>query len=197
MKIDLHVHSSERSACGQAGEEEQIRAAIAAGLEAIVFTDHGRLVPESRLRQLNREYAPFRIFSGIEISLGEDILVIGMHDRELEMAQWTYPDLHAYVHEQGGFLILAHPYRYHPNLYADIEQYPPDGIEIYSINTPISWQPRIREVSQKLGLTLFSNSDAHKTETLGVYYNEIPGFPETDRELVRALSDGQVCINPK
>ena len=49
MKIDFHVHSSERSACGGASEESQIQAAIVAGLDAIVFTDHQRLVSEYRL----------------------------------------------------------------------------------------------------------------------------------------------------
>jgi predicted metal-dependent phosphoesterase TrpH len=195
MKIDLHVHSSERSACGKAGEEEQIRAAIAAGLDALVFTDHGKLVPESRLRQLNQEYAPFRVFSGIEISLGEDILVFGINDRELEIAQWTYPELHSFVREQEGYMILAHPYRYHPTLYAEIDQFPPNGIEIYSNNTPVSWQPHIHELSQKLNLTLFSNSDAHKTSVIGAFYNDIPGSPETDRELLQALNDGPVILS--
>lgn len=53
MKIDLHVHSSERSACGQAGEEEQIEAAMAAGLNALVFTDHGKS-PARRLSAANQ-----------------------------------------------------------------------------------------------------------------------------------------------
>lgn len=197
MKIDMHVHTSERSACGKAGEEEQIRRAIEVGLDAIVLTDHATLASEVRLKQLNQVFFPFHIFSGIEISLAEDFLVIGLHDRELEAAQWTYPELHDYVREKGGFLVLAHPFRYHPGLYEEIDQHHPDGIEIFSVNTPISWQPRIRETAARLGLTLFSNSDAHKEEYLGRYYNEIPGFPTTDRELVQILKSGQVETYPK
>jgi predicted metal-dependent phosphoesterase TrpH len=196
MKIDMHVHTSERSACGKAGEEDQIRRAIAVGLNAIVLTDHAKLAPNLRLKKLNHVYSPFRIFSGIEISLAEDFLVIGLQDRELEVAQWTYPELHAYVREKEGFLILAHPFRYHPGLYEDIDQFPPDGIEIFSANTPVSWQPRILETAIRNRLTLFSNSDAHKEEFLGNFYNDVPGFPKTDRELVQVLKSGKVGTFP-
>jgi predicted metal-dependent phosphoesterase TrpH len=197
MKIDFHVHSSERSACGQAGEVEQVKAAVAAGLDAIVFTDHGKLVPTIRLNQLNQQFAPFRVFGGIEISLEEDFLVIGLQDRELESAKWTYPELHAYTRQNGGYLILAHPFRYHPGIYADIEQFPPDGIEIYSVNTPTSWQGGIRELSQKHQINLFSNSDAHKTSVLGLFYNEIPGNPDSDGELIQTLMRGMINTSPK
>jgi predicted metal-dependent phosphoesterase TrpH len=198
MKIDLHVHSSERSACGQAGEEEQINAAIAAGLDALVFTDHAKLVPESRLMQLNMKYASFRIFGGIEISLEEDILVIGIQDRDLELFHWTYPELSAFVRSRGGYMILAHPYRYRPSLFIPFNHNPPNGIELYSANTPVSWQPNIQDLSERLNLTLFSNSDAHRTSLVGLYYNEIPGSPETDFELVQALSRGPILpVFPK
>ncbi len=197
MKIDFHVHASERSACGQAGEVEQVKAAVAAGLDAIVFTDHGKLVPAMRLNQLNQQFAPFRVFGGIEISLEEDFLVIGLQDRELETAQWTYPELHAYTRQYGGYLILAHPYRYHPEIYVDIEQFRPDGIEIYSVNTPTSWQTRIRELSLKHQIHLFSNSDAHKTSSFGLFYNEIPGYPDSDLELVQTLMRGTINTSPK
>jgi predicted metal-dependent phosphoesterase TrpH len=197
MKIDLHVHTSERSACGKASEEDQIRRAIEVGLDGIVFTDHGKLAPEGWLNKLNQDYFPFRIFSGIEISLVEDFLVIGLHDHELELAQWTYSELHEYVHEKGGYFILAHPFRFHPHIFEEIDQLPPDGIEICSVNTPVSWQTCIREIAKRNKLTLFSNSDAHKEEYLGRFYNEIPGSPVMDRELVQILKDGQVTIFPK
>ncbi len=112
MKIDLHVHSKERSVCGRASEEEQIRAAIDAGLDAIVFTDHHRLISAERLQQLNEKYAPFRIFGGIEITLdGEDVLILGVQDPALESMNWSYPSLHAFVRARGGFIALAHPFR--------------------------------------------------------------------------------------
>jgi predicted metal-dependent phosphoesterase TrpH len=196
VKIDLHVHSSERSTCGQAGEVEQVKAAVAAGLDAIVFTDHGKLAPSGRLNHLNQQFAPFRVFGGIEISLEEDFLVVGLQDRELEMACWTYPELHAYTRQYGGYLILAHPFRYHPGIYVDIEQFHPDGIEIYSVNTPPPWQTHIRELSQKHHINLFSNSDAHNTSSLGFFYNEIPGFPASDLELVQALRRGIINTSP-
>jgi predicted metal-dependent phosphoesterase TrpH len=196
MKIDLHVHTSERSPCGQAGEIEQIKAAAAAGLDAIAFTDHNKLVPTGWLRQLNQQFTPFQIFGGIEISLEEDVLVIGLQDRELEVTRWTYPALHEYTRQRGGYLILAHPFRYHPGIYIDIEQFPPDGIEIFSVNTPASWQTRIRELSKIHQIRLFSNSDAHKTNPLGSFYNEIPGFPQSDPELVQTLRQGLITTSP-
>ncbi|MBE0699700.1 MAG: PHP domain-containing protein, partial [Anaerolineaceae bacterium] len=68
MKIDLHVHARERSTCAIDGEESQIRAAIAAGLDGIAFTDHHRLVGCDRLEVLRKHYAPFKIYTGIEIT---------------------------------------------------------------------------------------------------------------------------------
>jgi histidinol phosphatase-like PHP family hydrolase len=67
MKTDLHVHAKERSACGQSSEEEMIQAALACGLDGLAFTDHHRLVSPARLEELNRAYASFRVFCGIEI----------------------------------------------------------------------------------------------------------------------------------
>ena len=49
MKIDLHVHSNERSMCSNANDDQIVRAAIEHGLDAIVFTDHNRLVPPARI----------------------------------------------------------------------------------------------------------------------------------------------------
>ena len=67
MNIDLHVHASERSKCARSSEQELIREGIRIGLDALVFTDHNRLVPPERLVELNEEFAPFRIFGGIEM----------------------------------------------------------------------------------------------------------------------------------
>ena len=192
MKIDLHVHSKERSACGRASEEEQIRAAMAAGLDAIVFTDHHRLAPLERLKELNDRYAPFRIFSGIEITTnGEDVLVLGLHDAALESSKWAYPDLHAFVRKHAGFIVLAHPFRYHPQVTIEVDRFVPDALEVYSRNTPQGEEDRIREIASRLGIPLLCNSDAHSTDALGTYYNILERSPSDEQEMIALLRLGR------
>jgi histidinol phosphatase-like PHP family hydrolase len=195
-KIDLHVHSSERSTCAKSGEEEQIRAAIACGLDALVFTDHARFVPPMNLDFLNRKYAPFRIFSGIEITVQEreDVLVLGNHDPILE-GPWTYPDLHAFVRRYGGWLAIAHPFRYRATIDVDMERYPPDALEVCSMNVPREERDHIREIAVRLGIQTICNSDSHIFHTIGVAYNDLHKTPADEAELVQLLRNGAfACV---
>lgn len=188
MKIDLHVHASERSACAVVGEESQIRAAIAAGLDGIAFTDHHRLVNPARLAQLRQRYAPFKIYTGIEITADkEDWLVLGVHDPRLESDQWRYPALRALVADLGGLIALAHPFRHRHQILVDLAACPPDGIEVISSNTPSEFEYEIRATAAELGLRTLNNSDAHSNAALGKYYNVLPDSLESDRDLVRVL----------
>lgn len=196
MKIDLHIHTRERSPCASASEEEQIQAAIAAGLEAIVITDHFRLIAPHRLAALNRQYAPFRIFGGIEVTLeGDDFLVLGVPDPLLEEPVWTYPELHAFVKDRGGFIALAHPFRYRSKIGPDLETYPPDAVEVFTPNTPISAEGEIRTLALRLGMRLLSNSDAHTTRRIGKYYNLLGSPAADDRELISLLRNGQFSLH--
>jgi predicted metal-dependent phosphoesterase TrpH len=196
MKIDLHVHTQERSACGKASEEAQVEAAIAAGLDAIVFTDHHRLAPLERLEALNQQYAPFRIFGGIEItSQGEDFLVLGLRHPDLESPDWSYPSLYKFVRQNDGYIAMAHPFRYRANIELDLDQYIPDAIEARSPNTPVNQEIHIREIAARLGMPVLYNSDAHSTERLGTYYLQLDDSPADDQELIASLKSGKFkCI---
>lgn len=188
MKIDLHVHASERSVCAKIDEESQIRAALRAGLDGLAITDHNRLVPARRLAELNIRYAPFHIYTGIEIDAdSEHWLVIGVHDGLLEQPGWSYPNLRDFVHRQGGFIALAHPFRYASEIHADISLYPPDGIELKSFNTPAKWEMEIRAIAEKWGIALLQNTDAHFEGQIGTYYNELPDPALDDGDLVKML----------
>lgn len=188
MRIDLHVHASERSTCAVDDEESQIRAAIAAGLDGLAFTDHFKLVPEARFAELKRKYAPFRIFSGIEITADqEDWLVLGLHDARLERTDWDYPSLWRFVREQDGFIALAHPFRWAESIHADLALYPPDGIEVRSNNTPRRFEEEIRRLAVHHGLLQLCDSDAHANRMIGAYWNDLPGEPRDDLELLEAL----------
>ena len=187
MKIDFHVHSRERSNCAVVSEAEQIQAAIRGGLDGMVFSDHDRLVDRQHLAELNCRYAPLRIFTGIEITLAnEHVLVIGIHDPALESSTWEYDDLYRYVRLNKGFMALAHPFRYR-EISVDIEQFPPDAIEVFSPNTPVWAETKIRQIAASIDCELLSDSDSHDSQMIGKYYNVVEGDPKNDAELLESL----------
>ncbi|NCC52805.1 MAG: PHP domain-containing protein [Spartobacteria bacterium] len=168
MKIDLHVHARERSACSVSSEHDLIKTAIDAGLDGLCFTDHHTFVDEALLADLNRRYAPFRIYAGIEITTleEEDILVYGVRAARLEERNWRYADLHALARERNGALVLAHPYRYRARLNIDVEALPPDAVESRSINIQPENYGRIQALCDRLGVPPVCNSDAHSVENI-------------------------------
>lgn len=194
MKIDLHVHAKERSLCSKSWEEEHIESAIRFGLGGLVFTDHNKIVPHAHLMELNMKYKPFKIYSGIEITIkdkGEDVLVIGLNDRLLEEKEWSYEELYSYVKGNGGFIVLAHPYRYKTFVNIDIEHYVPDAIEMHSTNIGKDDEEKIRNLAKKLNTKLVNNSDGHDAEHVGIYCNEFNDMPEDDKALVQLLKEGK------
>ncbi|MDX9954351.1 MAG: PHP-associated domain-containing protein [Anaerolineae bacterium] len=199
FKVDLHVHSSERSACGKSPVTAMVESAIAHGLDALMLTDHDRLAPPAQLQALNRRYAPFRIYGGIEVTVGsEHVLVLGVQHPALEYGDWRYPELHHFVRARGGFLAVAHPFRYHDDVDLDIEAYPPDALEGYSWNTPAAYIERITALAQRLGVPLLANSDAHHVERFGYYYNLLDVCPPDEVALLEALREGHfACYAPE
>jgi predicted metal-dependent phosphoesterase TrpH len=188
VKIDLHVHAQERSDCATTNEESQIQAALHAGLGGLAFTDHQRLVEPGRLAELNKKYAPFRIFNGIEIPAdGEHWIVLGMYDSLLERPGWHYPELREFVRWRGGFIALAHPFRNSTEIRADFDQFPPDGVELRSYNTPVHYEAEILALAEQHNLALLQNTDAHFAGQVGQFYNDLPGLVEDDRALVKML----------
>jgi predicted metal-dependent phosphoesterase TrpH len=191
MKIDLHVHTRERSVCARSSTQQMVRAAIDRGLDALVISDHDKLVPPEHLSALNAKYAPFRIFSGVEVTLArEHALVVGVQDDLLERRWWTYGDLHAFVEAQGGFLALAHPFRFNGRIEVDVERFRPHALELYSHNTPRRAEPVIRALAAALNVPLLANSDAHRAGEIGAYYNELQEAPEDVEALVVLLKAG-------
>lgn len=197
MKIDLHLHCSERSSCSIATEQQHIKAAIENGLDAIVITDHDKLVPEEHLKELNEKYYPFKIFGGIEIRTepyGEDVLVIGVKERLLQEKKWTYEELYGFVKERGGFIVLCHPYRYSSEIKLPIEKFIPDGIELHSTNIGRCDNNIIKALAKRLGCKLLGNSDGHNEKHTGIFYNIIDGNPSTEAELAEVLLGQEIVI---
>jgi len=198
FRIDLHVHCAELSPCGRSSAEEMIEAAIRNGLEALVFTNHGKLVPERQLDFWNQRYAPFHVFNGIEVHAdGDDFLVLGVLDTNIEKHPWRYAALYDFVREQGGFFILAHPYRYREVFDVDLARLCPDAIECCSTNIPPANTPRILALAEKLAVPVVCASDAHCFEHVGLWHVELARPVADERELAAALHSGHfTCVLP-
>jgi histidinol phosphatase-like PHP family hydrolase len=201
-----------------------IQKAIGRGLDGLAITDHGKLVPAERLRELNEQFHPFRVFSGIEITLDVskyafDFVVIGLHDKRLEIPwppwseekielllregkqvhpsdvrRFTYTDLRTFVRKRGGFLILAHPFRFGDDWPEEMDRLPPDALEIRSTNIPDSEAPHIQALAKAWDRLVIAVSDAHKSEDVGCHAIRL-GIPvRSDKELVAQLRKGAFSL---
>jgi len=193
--LDLHCHTRERSGCSSISEEALVRRAIRQGLAGVAFTDHHRLPPPGRLEELNSKYHPFRIFTGIELSIYtagglQDFLVIGLYDPALEANGWTYIRLKEHVQKKGGWIAWAHPFRYNPILPREIKDNPPDALEIYSNNIKPALAPRIQAAAREWGCQVIGSSDAHFLEEVGSSAILLSQPAASEAELVTRLKEG-------
>ena len=195
MKIDLHVHCYERSDCAISSEKEQIKAAIAKGLDGIAFTDHNSQRSKSYINLLNEKYAPFKIFTGVEIGLidsGEHVLVLGVPDMESACEyDWTYSELYTFVRERNGYIAMAHLYRYENQVRSNVYDYVPDALETRSSNIISRNTPAIEALADKLDTQIITTSDAHVTDSVGMFYVSLYNHAYTDADLIRELKNGR------
>ena len=189
MLIDLHVHTSRYSPCGRATAEEMVAAAIKAGLDGLAITEHHVQWSSEEIADLQAKYPGIKILRGIEITTleGEDLLVYGVHDPSdyhLRMPAREAVDI---AHERGGFVSLAHPYRYRPKVDPGVEELRVDGVEIASSNILSYAHPLAVSLARRKGALPIACSDAHAPDALGLYAMYFPGPVADEDELVQVL----------
>lgn len=196
MKIDMHLHTSEYSACASSSIKEQLHAAFENGIEAVFITDHMKLFPEEQLLKYRKKYPELRIFQGIEVTVQdsgwEDFIVLGIHDPYINGDKWRYRDLYNYVRKNNGYLIHAHPYRYSNKIACDTANYPPDAVEIMSSNLTLSSISSRINYAKKLNCLKVVNSDSHDIRNTGRFYTEIQGWYDYEEDILNALREGKI-----
>lgn len=181
MLIDLHAHSSGISHCCRIDAAEVLRQANAVGLDGIVLTNHyqksyvdgdvhefvKRYIDEYHAAKVCGEELGCRVFFGIEVTAEQypnvHLLIYGVDEAFLN----TYPTLYDYsleelyriVHENGGTLIQAHPFRNGTHV-LDVQYL--DGIEINC--HPLykrSYSAELIEIATENGLIVTCGGDFH------------------------------------
>jgi len=196
MRIDIHVHTTRYSDCGRSSPEEMVERAIDEGLEALVFTEHNVFWPAEELAALQARYPQILLLRGAEFttSEGEDLLVYGPTDEDLIAIRRDGALLVRQVRARGGAIVLAHPYRFHPDVPPWLDEYPVDGIEIMSSNIYEHTSQQGRALARKLGLPVVASSDGHHVDSLGMYALDLYHPVHTEWELAQVLREGAFTL---
>ncbi|TAH65156.1 MAG: histidinol-phosphatase, partial [Anaerolineaceae bacterium] len=131
---ETHLHTSEASACSHVSGAEQVRKYKEAGYAGIIVTDHfftgNTAVPhnlpwEKRVDLFCKGYENAKkegdklglsVFFGWESNFrGTEFLIYGLDHEWMrnhpEMLYWSIEEQYHNIHEAGGYVVHAHPYR--------------------------------------------------------------------------------------
>jgi predicted metal-dependent phosphoesterase TrpH len=188
-RYDLHVHTAERSACAVSRASDMCRAALEKGLSGIALTDHDTWWPAGEIERLRALFPSLVILSGAEVALEEGhFLVFAPAGPPRLPFTGDLEDLAGQVHEAGGVVIWAHPFRYDPVLPDWFGRVRLDGMEVDSSNMNGPSSDKAATLAAKASITPFRNSDAHHTDTVGRYWNELDRPLRDEAGLVRLLA---------
>ena len=216
---ETHVHTAQGSKCGQVDATEMARRYHAAGYTGIVITDHfvhgntaiDRSLPwEQWVEQFCRGYElakaegdklGLQVFFGWESGYkGTEFLILGLDKAWLlahpEIRDCTVQQQYELVHQGGGIVIHAHPYRVEPYI-PEIRLFPEyvDAVEVYNAthsslhskdHRRAEWNKQALAYAREHKLPITAGSDQHKRAMIGggmVFQRKM----ETIRDLCQAI----------
>lgn len=213
-RYETHCHSSRCSRCAHSTATELVQAYHAKGFAGLVLTDHfihgnncvdPSLPWEQRMQCYYDAYLEakeaaepldFDVLFGIEHAYGGglEVLCYGI-DLDFLISNPDIPQLEIQafsqrVHEYGGILIHAHPYRWAgPELQLPMDHL--DGIEVFNAGNPPDKNLLARQLADHTGVIQTSGSDLHHIDEpkLGTAGINLPYRVHTMKDMVQALKN--------
>ncbi len=201
MKFDLHMHTARHSPDADSDPFELVRAAVAAGLNGIVITEHDYMWPDSELEELRAAAPELVILGGVEVTArGGDVLCYGITNPFALPRGIGWPELCREVHKQGGACVAAHPNRWGQPFEKILREQNPelDGIEVMSNNMDRDLRSKAAELLKKYPhFAQLGNSDSHQPNTVGCCCTVFEVPVRTNAELVAAIrgNKGKATVN--
>lgn len=197
---ETHMHTSEGSACGKSGGAQMARAYAEAGYTGVIVTDHffygntavDRTLPWKEWVEhfcLGYEHMKaegdklgLQVFFGWESGYhGPEFLVYGLDKEWLlthpEIRDATVEEQYRLVHEGGGMISQAHPYR-EASYISEVLLYPEYVDAVEGVNAAHAgrlsgfkaghpeYNVRAIAYAQKYHLPMTAGSDQHSTQML-------------------------------
>ncbi len=191
MKFDLHMHTSRHSPDADSDPFELMQAAIKAGLDGVVITEHDYLWTEKELEELRAAAPQLVILAGVEVTgRGGDVLCYGVTDPFALPRGIPWPKLCAEIHRQGGACVAAHPNRWDQPFEKMLAEQNPalDGIEVMSNNMDKDLRKKAAKLLEKYpNFAQLGNSDSHQPYTVGCCYTDFDCDIRSNADLVAAI----------
>ncbi len=203
MLIDLHNHTLPRSSDSSLRVEELILQAKTRGLDGVCLTEHDNTWNSKEVERISKDNG-FLVIAGMEVTTDHGhILVFGVNKFSYEM--FTAERLRRIVEEEGGVMVLAHPFRRSLyKLYSHGHTPSPNGgmswaaqdhdylnlveaVEVLNGTGSPHQNAFSLEVAQRLGLPGTGGSDAHHRAEIAAcvtkFERDIAGLSELMNEL--------------
>ena len=183
---DLHVHTSNYSSCSRSSADDICRRALTSGLTGIALTEHDLWWPEGEFRKLQAKLPDLIVFPGVEYACLDDHFLVFLPEPKYgaKLKFRNISELVSRVHDLGGIVIWAHPFRYDRRIPEWLRDANLDGMEVDSNNMDDKAKCLALEVAKDRGYKVFQNSDAHTVDALGRYYNDFPVLLENVKKLI-------------
>ncbi len=175
MLYDFHIHTREYSDCSISSAEEMCQRAVDSGLAGIALTEHDFWRPPSEIQELQQRFPQLTIMRGMEHSCPEGHFLVFLPNPENgDIPGWcSVLDLIPLVHNYGGIVIWAHPFRFSSKRPSWLKHTQPDGMEVASSNMHREAEAMAKKNAAQRGILKFRNSDAHDAFIVGRYGNEL------------------------
>lgn len=193
IKIDLHVHTSKGSPCAESHHPLTLPdTMVKFDLQGIVITEHNTLWTQKEIAGLNAGLVNRKIYRGMEISSGNHhFILIGIDSTEKLVAGIGPDALMEVVNNQGGVVILAHPYLVCNG--DNVIHFSPGftAVEVMSTVTRPKDMVKAIDLCSQNNLMPVAGSDAHCSEKVGDFYTVFPHLPGDEKELAEMIRSGK------
>lgn len=222
FRYETHLHTSEASACAIFSAAEHVRTYKELGYEGIIVTDHffngntsvPRELPwEERVDLFCKGYENAKVegdkiglsvFFGWEANFNStEFLIYGLDKEWLkahpDILSWSIEEQYRRIHEDGGFIVHAHPFRIRPYI-KEVRLFPDciDAVEAINVgNRNDDFDRKALLYAKKHNLPVTGGSDAHghNTSRSGVTF---PHKLENIQDFISGIKAGKYeLIRPK
>ena len=213
-RYETHCHAGFCSKCAHSTPAEMVRAYKAAGYAGLILTDHfihGYTCVDQSLPWAQRmecyfnaylqaktegDIQDFDVIFGIEHAHGggQEVLVYGIDLETLvahpEIETASLEEFSKLIHDAGGILIQAHPYRY-GGWELPVRLDLVDGIEVYNAGNESQRNRMALQKAQERPCILTAGADSHAVweERLGTTGIALPYRVSDGKALVQALKN--------